>query len=118
MKKLLIISIVFLFMSGILCLHKRVRLEQERRWFHKLYTEWNLFEADYTEDIKNIDKLRDDLRWEKEICQEWEKIAMEFKEEAVEYKMKYKEQYTINNIGLLSKGTNHDKIEQNKQTEH
>ena len=103
MKKLLIVSILFFLGSGLLCLHKRVRLEQDRRWFYKLYTEWDLFEADYTEDIKNIDRLRGDLEWHKELSLEWERFAMKFKHESLDWKMKYKEQWTINNIGLLSK---------------
>lgn len=104
MKNLFMVSVVFFILTGMFCLHAAFDLRCQRSWFHELRTDWHLFESDYTEDIKNIDKLRDELEWEKGICQEWEKIAMEFKWEAVEYKMKYKEQYTINNIGLLSHG--------------
>ena len=102
MKKLVIVAIVFFVLAGTVCLYTAFDLRQQRNWFHSLYTEWDLFEADYTEDIKNINKLRDDLEWHKEIRNEWERIAIEFKEEAIEYKRKYREQYTINNVGLLS----------------
>lgn len=106
MKKLTIVTMLFFIMAGTACLYNAYDLRQQRNWFHELYTEWNLFEADYTEDIKNIDKLRDDLEWERGVCRGWERIAMEFKDDAIKYELKYKEQYTINNIGLLSYGKN------------
>ena len=34
---------------------------------------------------------------------EWERLAMEFKQEAFEYKMKFKDKWTNKNVGLLSK---------------
>lgn len=104
MKKLLIASILFFVASGCLCINKACRWERESNWFNELYTEWHLFEADYTEDIKNIDRLRDDLEWNKESSLEWERLAMEFKHEALDWKMKYNELYTVNNVGLLSNG--------------
>ena len=109
MKKLLIVSILFFAVSGYLCLQKRVGLEQERRWFNGLYTSWNLFEADYTEDIKNIDALRDDLEWRKGISLEWERLAMEFKHEALDWKMKYNGLYTAANLETTNDG-NHLKF--------
>ncbi len=102
MKKLTIVAMLFFMLAGEVCLYNAFDLRRQRNWFHELYTEWDLFEADYTEDIKNIDRLRDDLEWHKEIRDEWERIAMEFKEDAEEWRMKYKEQYTINSVGLLS----------------
>ncbi len=90
-------------LSAIWCLVKANEYEKESDWFCKLSNDWHLFEADYTEDIKNIDRLRDDLEWEKEICLEWERLAMEFKQEAFEYKMKFKDKWVNKNVGLLSK---------------
>ncbi len=103
MKKFMIISILFFVLSGIWCLVKAHEYEKESDWFCELSDEWHLFEVDYTDDIKNIDRLRDDLRWEKEICLEWERLAMEFKQEAFEYKVKFKDKWVNKNMGLLSK---------------
>ncbi|KKK67890.1 hypothetical protein LCGC14_2949540 [marine sediment metagenome] len=108
-EKVLVIGVMLFFvLAASWCLHEAREYKRAKEWFSGLYNDWDLFEADYTEDIRNIDRLRNDLEWHKEIRDEWERIAMEFKEEAVEYKMKYKEQYTINNIGLLSKGAQND----------
>ncbi len=103
MKKLNIVVVIFFLLAGVACLYNAFDLRRQRNWFNELYTEWHLFEADYTEDIKKIDELRDSLEWEKGISCEWEKIATDAIREASEYKMKYKEQWTINNAGLLSK---------------
>lgn len=103
MKKLLIGTMLFFVFSGIWCLIKADEYKKESDWFCKLSDDWHLFEADYTEDIKNIDQLRDDLEWEKEICLEWERLVMEFKWEALEYKMKFKDKWVNKNVGLLSK---------------
>jgi len=97
-----IISILLLIMASIICLREAAALKKERDWFNELSNEWYLFEADYTEDIKNIDNLRQETRWAKDLSLEWERIAMDFKHEALDWKMKYKEQYTINNMGLES----------------
>ena len=108
MKKLVIAAMAFFILAGVLCLYNAFDLRQQRNWLHELCTEWDLFEADYVEDIKNIDRLRQDLEWEKRVCREWERMALKALREAFEYEMKYKEQYTINNIGLLSKGAQND----------
>jgi hypothetical protein len=102
MKKCLVVAVLFFVVSGVLCLCWAYELKKESDWFCELSDEWHLFESNYTEDIKNIDRLRNDLRWHKELSLEWERFAMEFKHEALDWKMKYKEQYTINNVGLLS----------------
>jgi hypothetical protein len=103
MKKGLFIAIVFFIVAGFWCLIEARNYKKESDWFCQLSDDWHLFEANYTEDIKNIDRLRDDLRWEKEICLEWERLAMEFKQEAFEYKMKFKDKWVNKNVGLLSK---------------
>ncbi len=79
------------------------KLKDASDWFIGLSNDWHLFEADYREDIKNIDRLRDDARHAEAISLEWERLAMEFKEEAFDWEMKYKELYTETYLGLLSK---------------
>ncbi len=102
-KKLYMGGCVLMLLSTIWCLYVAHDLKQQRDWFHELYTEWDLFEKDYTDDIKNIDRLRGDLGFEKEVSQEWERMAMDALQKSFEWEMKYKEQYTINNIGLVAK---------------
>lgn len=106
MKRWLVLSIAIFILSAILCLRMASEYKEASDWFCELSGEWHLFEADYAEDIKNIDRLRDELEWEKEICLEWERIAMEFKQEAFEYKVKFKDKWVNKNVGLLSKARN------------
>ena len=100
MKICLIVAILFFVLSAGWCLCRANEYERESDWFCKLSDDWHLFESNYTEDIKNIDRLRDKAEWEREICLEWERIAMEFKQEALEYKMKFKDKWTNKNVGL------------------
>ncbi len=103
MKKCLFVVLLVLILSAIWCLHEAYEYKKESDWFCELSNEWHLFESNYTEDIKNIDRLRDDLRWEKELCLEWERRAMEFKQEACKNKIKCTDKWVNKNVGLLAR---------------
>ena len=62
MKKCLFVVLLVLILSEIWCLYEAYEYKKESDWFCELSDEWHLFEADYTEDIKNIDRLRDDKK--------------------------------------------------------
>jgi len=76
-------------LSCVAFLYEAYDLKKERDWFYSLSTDWYLFEKDYREDIKNIDQLRDDLEWNKDVCNQWQRICIEFSYEALDWKMKH-----------------------------
>lgn len=96
MKKLFfaflwIILCVFIFSLGYI--YRGSQIHRKEAFLDELIIGWSEFESAYKKDIKNIDALRDELRSLRQERDGWEKIAFEFKDEALDYKMKYKEVY-------------------------
>lgn len=89
-KKIIVVFFVYLMLAtSVWFCYESYRLKKEADWFNELYTDWHLFEADYREDIKNIDQLRADAESAESERAGWEKIAFEFKDETYDWQTKY-----------------------------
>ena len=76
-----------------------------------LLATWQIFDVrEYRRGLDEYKKESDWFcelsdEWHKELSLEWERFAMDFKHEALDWKMKYNELYTAANLGIVDNGS-------------